>query len=486
MKINQKPIFIILILLGVFFLRLPSLFEPYWYGDEGIYLTIGQALRKGLLLYRDAYDNKPPILYLLAAASGSVFWFRALLLAWMMGTTFFFYKLAQKLLREEIKARVALLVFALLSSLPLIEGNIANAEIFFLGPIILGLLLSLRAAPRFFPAGVLFSLAFLLKVPAVFDLGGLAVFLFILAFPTLSVLKKSLRSLIKNYLLLSLGFILLPLALLLYFHLNGAAGQFISAAFLQNIGYLSSWSAGTHSGFVTQSGLIKRGVLLLFAVTLLFLSRRRLQPEFNFICLWFVFSLFGATLSERPYPHYLLQVLPPFSLLCASLLAEKKVEKTFSIALFLVLGATIIFYKFYFYHTFSYYQNFLSYAIGRETQETYFGKFDQKVPQTYKVTEFIAETSLPTENIFVWGDEPYIYALSRRLSAGRFTVAYHIVDYHKYQETILALGKNPPRIIIYDRGMQGRSFPELDSFIWQKYQKIKTVGNLEILLRVNQ
>ena len=38
---------ILMILAGVVFLRIPSLFEPYWYGDEGIYLTIGQAMRHG-------------------------------------------------------------------------------------------------------------------------------------------------------------------------------------------------------------------------------------------------------------------------------------------------------------------------------------------------------------------------------------------------------------------------------------------------------
>src|SRR3989344_3742093 len=51
-------------------LRITSWFEPYWYGDEGIYLVLGQALRRGLVFYRDIHDNKPPLLYLLAAVAG--------------------------------------------------------------------------------------------------------------------------------------------------------------------------------------------------------------------------------------------------------------------------------------------------------------------------------------------------------------------------------------------------------------------------------
>jgi hypothetical protein len=43
------PILIPLALLTV--LKLPSFFEPYWYGDEAIYLTIVNALRDGQRLF---------------------------------------------------------------------------------------------------------------------------------------------------------------------------------------------------------------------------------------------------------------------------------------------------------------------------------------------------------------------------------------------------------------------------------------------------
>ncbi|PIV07387.1 hypothetical protein COS53_02565, partial [Candidatus Shapirobacteria bacterium CG03_land_8_20_14_0_80_35_14] len=58
-----------------FLLRLPSLFEPYWYGDEGVYLALGQGIRHGLTLYSQIYDNKPPAIYYLAALTQTVFGF---------------------------------------------------------------------------------------------------------------------------------------------------------------------------------------------------------------------------------------------------------------------------------------------------------------------------------------------------------------------------------------------------------------------------
>src|SRR5581483_9942049 len=50
-----------------FGLRFPSLFEPNWYGDEGIYQTIGMAMNRGRILYSQIWDNKPPLLYVFYA-----------------------------------------------------------------------------------------------------------------------------------------------------------------------------------------------------------------------------------------------------------------------------------------------------------------------------------------------------------------------------------------------------------------------------------
>lgn len=83
-------------------LRLPSLFEPYWYGDEGIYLVLGQAIRKGLTLYSQIHDNKPPTLYYLAAIARTVFGFRLLLAVFMVPTIYYFYRLSLHFLIKKL------------------------------------------------------------------------------------------------------------------------------------------------------------------------------------------------------------------------------------------------------------------------------------------------------------------------------------------------------------------------------------------------
>lgn len=118
-------------LLGVIFvLRIPTFFEPFYYGDEMIYLTLGNAVKHGLTLYKDIHDNKPPLLYLIAAVAGNVFWFKVILALFSLLAIVFFYKLAKKILEKEKMVLVATIFFSILTTLPLLEGNIANAENF--------------------------------------------------------------------------------------------------------------------------------------------------------------------------------------------------------------------------------------------------------------------------------------------------------------------------------------------------------------------
>ena len=167
-------------------LRITSWFEPYWYGDEGIYLVLGQALRRGLVFYRDIHDNKPPLLYLLAAVAGGVTWFRVILTVWFGATVVVFYRLMEKLFPKN-KLAWYLSTITMILGTTATEGNIANAEIFMIGPIMLAMLMALRQTPASAKAsagkrnwllvGLLMAVAFLFKAPAGADLAALLIWL---------------------------------------------------------------------------------------------------------------------------------------------------------------------------------------------------------------------------------------------------------------------------------------------------------------------
>ena len=60
-------------LLVAFLLHYPSLFEPRWYGDEGIFASVAESLRHGRMLYSGSWDNKPPLIYFTYAGIQAAF-----------------------------------------------------------------------------------------------------------------------------------------------------------------------------------------------------------------------------------------------------------------------------------------------------------------------------------------------------------------------------------------------------------------------------
>jgi 4-amino-4-deoxy-L-arabinose transferase-like glycosyltransferase len=465
-----------LISIGLFiFLRLPSLFEPYWYGDEGIYLALGQGLRAGLNLYSQIHDNKPPILYYLAALGQTVFGFRLLLALVMVPTLYLFHRLASKFL-SPLQAKAAFFLFLILSSIPLLEGNIANAEVFMLLPTILGVYLFLNPVNSvyFLYSGLLLGLALAIKIPVAVEIGAL--FLWQL------LNLKNIKTFLVQMTIFAFGS-LLPVSLFAVFYaFQGSLDNYLFAALLNNFGYLSSWSSGTHTSSPFAGGLLFRLLLLVIAWALLsYIKIKKVTKDrYTFLFIWFSATLFGTLLSGRPYPHYLIQLLPPLCLILVILFTKHvQTVKIISLSLVFVLIAALVKYKFYYYPVFSYYANYYSYLLGIKSVSQYTAFFGNRIDNNQQVSEFIKANSSPQDRIFVWGDEPYIYPLSGRLPSSRFIVAYHIVDFNMYSQTYEEIIINNPKyIVVYP--MSGRNFPQLFDLIENYYSPTFTSEDIVV------
>lgn len=453
-----------------FVLRLPSLFEPYWYGDEGVYLVLGQAIRHGVTLYSQIYDNKPPAIYYLAAVTQTVFGFRLLLLLWMIPTCFYFYKLAKKYLSQK-QSQIALLLFVILTSIPVIEGHIANAEIFMLLPTILGFIYFEK---NLILSGILLGLAFLFKVPVAIEFFSLFCFAFFI--------QKKYQDL-KSMFLFGLSFFIPSFIVALYYQLNNALLPFLSSAFLQNFGYLSSWSTGSQQSSPATAGLpLRLGLMLLSWLIFYFqFSKKHIDKKFLFLSCWFTACLFGVLLSTRPYPHYLIQIVPPLIIL----LFYFKKYLWHLIFLLALLTYAIVHYKFYFYASFSYYKNFIQYTLNQKNTESYRQYFGQNVNYFYQISSYIDQKTSPNDSIFIWADDPYLYPLSNRLPSTKYITAYHILDYNGYQLTINQLKTNLPKIVVYNQSMN-RPFPILDRFINDYYYLDNQIGPYYLFYRLRE
>jgi 4-amino-4-deoxy-L-arabinose transferase-like glycosyltransferase len=481
--INNKlhtPTWLFLVMLAILVLRVPTLFEPYSYGDEMIYLTLGNAIRQGVPLYSGVHDNKPPLLYITAAIAGNLFWFKAILAIWQIVYIYIFWKLSEALFpKKQTLQKISTIIFSVLTTIPFFEGTTANAENFMIGFTILAfyiLLTKKLTSKNLLISGCLFSFAALFKIPAAFDIPAI-IFLWI---ATSKHKKNSFVKIAKNTLILTIGFAIPIFITIAWYMAQGALKEYIIAAYLQNFGYLSSFRPDdTRLPFLQRNAplFVRAGVVAL-GMFILYIKRKKLSKQYIFLTVWLLLSLFAVALSERPYPHYLLQSAPAIALLSGMLLTIQNFEQSLTIIPLSLAFLVPVYFNFWHYPTGSYYVKFLRFATGQTTKTEYFDTFGGQTNRNYKVAEFIASSTNKDGRVFVWGDSSVIYALSKRLPPIKYVADYHIKDFSSTEVVVSQLKQNPPTLIVTLPSSQVP--PELSSFITSNYALTETIDGAEI------
>lgn len=424
-------------------LRFPSVIEPSWYGDEGIYQVIGMALNKGRMLYQEIWDNKPPLLYLIyALGNGSLFFAKLMSLLAGLLSVVGFYFLSSKLFKKKVSVYASLFLYVILFASPILEGNIANAENFMLLPNILAayLVILYSRSGRFLfllLAGLSLSISLSIKIVGIFDFAAFVFFLLILN-------KNRVKDILKHLSFFTAIFISSISASFLYFLINNAHINFLQAVFLQNFSYV-----GEENEFLFPMGtLLVKSILLVIALAFIYSARNKISKTSLFIYIWTALSVFSAFFSDRPYTHYLLVLLPSFCLLLGNVFENLK--KNYLSILPIAIIVFISFYHFKIYRkNLSYYTNFLSFLTNQKTITDYEAFFDGNTPRDYALASFINRNVTDNEEVFLWSDSAQIYALSRKLPITKYIVAYHIEFYDSTsQETTKALQKAKPKFII--------------------------------------
>lgn len=451
LKKYEPPVWFLWLLIICLILRIPSLFEPYSYGDEMIYLTLGEAVRRGVTLYKYVHDNKPPLLYLMAGISGNLMMFKVILGFWSLATIYLYYRLMSLLSKNQTLIKIATIVFGLLTTIPTFEGNIANAEVFMVGPTILALILLLKekvTVKNLLFAGILFAIAVLFKFPAIFDVPVIFLFWFFTN-------QKPFKKIFTSGVVVFVGFAALILSTFVYYFAKGAGPEYLVAAFLQNLGYVSSWTAHSEVSFWQKNGsLIIRFVILTVMAVGLFIGRKHIKKNFLLFTLWLLFALFATTLSERPYPHYFVQALPAVSYFLALLVIDKSIYQVMSIIPLSLAIFVLVYFKFWYYSASSYYSRFIKYAIRQSDKTTYYQAFDTKLPIYYQISERVVAETKPSDQVLVWGDVPTIYALTKRLPPIKYVAGYHINDFYSWDKVLADITNTPPKIIVLEERFQ--------------------------------
>lgn len=491
---------LLLALLLVIVLRFPNFFEPYWYGDEGIYLTLGTAMRHGERLYTDIIDHKTPMIYYLAMVPTQLD-FRILNVAASLVTVTLFYFFVRKLVKSKLAVSLATFFFVLITCLPWFEGYIPNGELFVMFFLFIGATFFSRtelfnnfiadekvtshiAAKQlilFLISGIFFGLGVLTKVPALFDVLAFLFIFWLLFNQTIWQIKtkpKLLWSVIVAGGVCFAG-VLLPILLsIVYFVARGSGQAYLDYGLLYNFHYVESYVPSFPAAALNilfklpvKAGLL---VLLLLATTA---TQKIFSGRFRFIFGWVCLAFFASLLSNRPYPHYYLQIMPPLALLLAYVTQvvvdfSKKTMHWQKLAELIVSGlfvavfiATLLLLHVGLYSTSGYYLQFWKLATRQITPTQYRDSFNSYDADNYKAAAIIRTSQ--EQRIFVWGTDPMLYALSGKSPTGRFTVAFHIYDFHALDETIQDVKKHAPEYIVVMN--DEKPFPQLQAYLNQYY-----------------
>lgn len=462
-SIRKSPTLFFLISISFLFilLRFPSLHEPYWYGDEGIYQVIGREMHNGALVYKDIWDNKPPLLYVIYAAfNGELFPVKLLSLIVGLASVITFFLISKQFLKKS-SLYVAVSIFAVLFATPVIEGNIANAENFMMFPTLLSLyfMLVYIKKKQIIPlvlSGLLVSISFLIKIVGLFDFLTFFVILFFISFDNINFSPPKIVKNLRPFILYGLSFLTLPFLVMSYFIARDAFVPFYNAVLGDNIGYVEY-----ENTFLFPMGILIIKTVLLLGILLYFFVKRNKYTLFTLlIYIWLGFSLYNAFFSHRAYIHYALVLLPAFCLLVGHMMEYPKSRFQDAVIFIGIIAAVTMHFTIYKY-TYPYYKNYISFITGKIDITAYQLFFDRNTPRDYEVASFIKANTKEGERVFLWSDSAQLYMLSGMEPITKYIVSYHMTFYKDGKEEVKEkIDLYKPRFII-----QTSDNPEIKNFL---------------------
>lgn len=515
----------------VVFLHVPSYFEPYWYGDEAIYLTVGEGINQGKTLYKDIVDHKTPVIYYLARVPNQLS-FRLLLTAWMIPVAAALLYLARLCIPNRKVAWLTAAGIIIAISLPTFEGMIPNGELFVLGFFLSGLallvrtlqsmklqripslkltklqslkrisatvgkLLHLKQQITLLISGMLFGLAVLTKVPASFDVAA-AFLLIALTFNYLHAQNRvagtqfsATLQFLATAFWVALGAALPVLLSIVYFATQGALADYLQFGLLYNLHYTGTWVPETTILFSQLFFSLKTKLLLvILASTAVLVLSKKIKPMTLFLTVWVWWALIATSLSNRPYPHYALQLIPPLGLFAGMMLYQfwvairthKNPPQFLIRATLFVLTTALVLYGnaalgFWNnrYSATAYYQKIFKVLTKQISPTEYYASFNPLIADNQQVTDYIRQTH--PEEIYIWGTNPMLYALTHTTPSDQFTVLFHVADLNVYDQTIDHVISGAPAYIIIMKDAE-KTPGKLQLYINNNY---KPVFNLEYL-----
>lgn len=464
---------VVLALLGVLYWMLKPVIEMPPQRDSGCFLYIGQNWLKGMVPYRDMWDHKGPLLYLLNAIGILINGFKGVLFLQILmtgaGLYFLFYTL-QKFVNS-----VAALIIAFTGVFFLFfihqSGNQTEQWAIGFQGITLFLYLGGKKETtvdkkKWLCIGIFMACSFLLRP------NQIALWMVIAVFEVYNLVRRQQNGalFIRKFLLGLSGF-LLPVTLFsLYFFSHNALDDMLDCLFRFNFIYTENANSdlinSVIAGFANIPSLWL--VLVVTAVSPLLLFKNKGNYQYYvFGLMWWIFEILFSTMAGPGHLHYYIQwVLPVLFLFGISLYHLKQLNLSFQNLIYVQIFVSLIMSVSVFIKLKA------AYAKQMSEVKTYQNEFRFRE----KVVDKVLEHTDEGDYVLEWGLVDGINFMSERPSPSRYFYPYALdtkgyTSSSRISEFLNDIKKNRPRLIIDASKME--RFPQIDSINRDSFYRAK-------------
>lgn len=467
--------------------------------DHWIFFYVGNEwIAQSGQLYVDAWDHKPPLIFLvngfMAVLFGeNIYLHRVWLTALALIDTFLFYKVSQKIvptllarvnstLNPQTAVKLTLLLYVFLRNLSqfAVNGNTTeNIGLIFLLAMILGYLMFSQSGNNWwmFLSGFFAANIFWLKGNLILLAGVIGLVLIIHLWGQTKNLFKSIFAFISPILIVSIFWVI-------YFLAQGTFEDFIIGSFTFSAKYASSAWAGQ----VSSNILLLLTTLALLGPALIFFAffmkdvRKQLSSEsFQIVTFSFLVGLVLIGAVGSFYSYYLLIIMPFIIIIVMYVFFRfESLKKVWKIVLTLILISTVV----------------VNTAISlRFLANNFYGNTQQEALDYNQAAEFIRENSEPSDTLFTYDYGATFYQLSGRESASRFISASHLLlDYRDgfgfgFNDIFIEeMEDNNARFVILNDASRDLylSNKPLEEYILNNFEPLAKFGAIEVLQRIQK
>jgi hypothetical protein len=433
--------------LTVLAVGLPTMILPFW-SDNAIFSTVGKAISEGGFPYVDAWDQKPPSIYLIYAVAihgpfrliGNV---RAFDLAWTSITVVLLIELGRRWwsLRAGV---ISGLTYGVTYFTISTWTQLAQPDSFIGLPIVLALLLHTVARGRWWLlvlAGVALGFAFQLR----------AIMALLIPFFSLPALVNASRGnrfshWFRDMVWMGVGFVAFQIVLAIYLVIGGAFGEFIAAtrfaagytriggpwqgpegpttsAYLDTVRFsFLYWALGR---LVLTAPAVIGGIYGAF-----FVRDRRCQQMLLFVALAYA----GIAVQGKFFWYHYSYMLPFLALLAGwawdRAIARLRVSQPRPAAygvIGVLAGALLLATPEVLDRGIRQWKDYVRYYTHPAERERFYAGFGG-YPASQEAAWYLQRHTEPNDQIYVWGYDPLLYLLSGRGHANRFIYAFPMMS----------------------------------------------------------